>query len=53
MENRNANQKTNERESDKKNKPLAKGQQKEPTEDENSVDSQSEFSRIEKLRNDE
>jgi len=50
-------QKSQKPQSGKENKPLAKGQsqqnQADPYDDEKSVDSQSEFSRLEKLRNEE
>jgi hypothetical protein len=56
MDNPNASsssEKSQKPQSGKENKPLAKGQKADLSEDEKSVDSQSEFSRIEKLRNEE
>jgi hypothetical protein len=56
MESQNAspNKKMKKPESAKTDKPLAKGQQKtDSNEEEKAVDSQSEFSRIDKLRNKE
>ena len=63
MDNPNASsssEKSQKPQSGKENKPLAKGQSQNQSQqkanlsdDEKSVDSQSEFSRIEKLRNDE
>ncbi|HTH44474.1 MAG TPA: hypothetical protein VL528_05295 [Oxalicibacterium sp.] len=56
MENPNAStsgEKSQKPQSGKENKPLAKGEKSNLSEEEKSVDSQSEFSRIEKLRNEE